>query len=127
MGLPGSKRGDAAGFEGEDVVGDGGGELALVGGDDDGAVLVAEAGEQLDHLADGLDVHVGEGLVEQEQFGLGEQDAGERGALAHALGVLAEGAVEVGIEADLAEGFGGVEGRGGRGRGWRSSGGFPRR
>ena len=94
-------------MEGEHPVGDGGGVLALVGGDDDGAVALAEAGEQLDHLAGGFDVHVGEGLVEQKKLGDGEQDAGERGALAHALRVLAEGAVEIGVEADLAQGFGG--------------------
>ncbi len=53
-------------------------------------LLLAEAGEQLDHLAGGFDVHVGEGLVEQEELGDGQQDAGQRGALAHALRVLAE-------------------------------------
>ena len=78
-----------------------------MGGEDDGAVALAEAGEQLDHLAGGFDVHVGERLVEQEQLGNGEQDAGQRGALAHALRVLAEGAGEIGIEADLAQSFGG--------------------
>jgi len=88
-----------------------------VGGDEDGAVGGAELGEELDHLLDGFHVHVGEGLVEEEEFGLGEQDAGERGALPHALGVLAYGAGQGRVESDLAEGFfrreagvGGVEG-----------------
>ena len=86
----------------EHPIGDGGGGFALVGGDDDGAVALAEAGQQLDHLANGLDVHVGEGLVEQQQLGNGKQHAGQRGALAHALRILAQGAVERGIQADLA-------------------------
>src|ERR1700677_2925041 len=94
---------DAAGFQGEDLVGDGGGEVALVGGDEDGAVGGAEAGEELDQLLDAFYIHVGEGLVEEEEFGLGEQDAGEGSALAHALGVLAEGAGQGWVEADLAE------------------------
>jgi hypothetical protein len=64
-----------------------------VSGDDDGAVALPEAGQQLDHLAGRFDVHVGEGLVEQQQLGNGEQDASQRGALPHALGVLANGAV----------------------------------
>ena len=54
-----------------------------------------------------FDIHVGEGLVEEEQLGDGKQGAGERGALAHALGVLAESAGEFGVEAYLAEHLGG--------------------
>ncbi len=64
----------------------------------------AEVGEQLDHVLGAGDVEVGEGLVEQEEVGVGQEDAGERGALAHALGVLADGAGEGGVEADGAEG-----------------------
>jgi hypothetical protein len=52
----------------------------------------------------GCDVEVGERLVEQEEFGICLQDAGEGGSLAHALGVLANRTSEVGIEADGAEG-----------------------
>jgi hypothetical protein len=103
------KRGYATGLEGEDPIGDGGGVFALVGGYNNCPVALAEFGEELHHLADGFYVHVGKGLVEQEEFRGGEQDAGERGALAHALRVLAKGAGEIGIEADLAEGFGGSE------------------
>ena len=55
-------------------------------------------------MVGGGDVEVGEGLVEEEEFGVGLEDAGEGGALAHALGVLADGAGEVGVEADGAEG-----------------------
>ncbi len=95
---------------GEGVVGEGLGERGLVGGEDDGACAAAgdgpgaEVGEELDHCwADG-DVEIGEGLVEEEEFGVGLEDAGEGGSLAHALGVLADGAGEVGVEADGAEG-----------------------
>ena len=69
---------------------------------------MAEAGEQLDHLADGLDVHVGEGLVEQEQLGDGEAGRGRARCAGACLGSIGRGAVEIGIEADLAQGFGGV-------------------
>ena len=80
-----------------------------MGGEDDGAIGLAEAGEERDHLARAFDIHVGERLVEQEQLGDGEKNAGERGALAHALRVLAEEAIEIGIEADLAKSFSGRE------------------
>ena len=56
----------------------------------------AEVGEEFDHVAGGGDVEVGEGLVEEEEFGVGLEDAGEGGALAHALRVLADGAVRLG-------------------------------
>ena len=77
--------GDAAGVEGDDEVGDGSGKLALMRGEDDGAIGLAEAGEEGDHLADAFNIHVGEGLVEKEQLGNGKKHAGERGALTHAL------------------------------------------
>ena len=80
-----------------------------MGGDDDGAIALAESGQQLDHLVGRFDVHVGEGLVEEQQFRDGQQDAGQRGALAHSLRVLAERSVEVRIEADLTQGFGGFK------------------
>jgi hypothetical protein len=95
--------------EGDDEVGDGSGELALMRGEDDGAIGLAEAGEERDHLAHAFDVHVGEGLVEKKKLGDREKDACERGALAHALGVLAEETVETGVEADLAKSFIGGE------------------
>ena len=96
-------------MEGDDEVCDGSGELALMGRQNNGAIGLAEAGEERDHLARAFDVHVGKGLVEKEQLGDGEQHAGERGALAHALRILADEAVELGIEADLAERVGGRE------------------
>ncbi len=75
-----------------------------MGGDEDGAAAAAgdgpgaEVGEEFDHVICGGRVEVGERFVEEEQFGVGLEDAGERGALAHALRVLADGAVEVGVE-----------------------------
>jgi len=102
---------EGSGGEGEDDVGYGLGEVGLVSGEDDGAsgfgVVMgpgAEVGEEVD---DGLGrggVEVREGLVEQEEFGVGLEGPGERGALAHALGVLRDGAFERGVEADGAEG-----------------------
>ena len=100
---------DAAGVEGDDEVGDGGGELALMGSENNCPVGLAEAGEERDHLARAFDIHVGERLVEQEQLGDGKQHAGERGALAHALRILADEAIEIGIEADLTKRVGGRE------------------
>ncbi len=67
---------------------------------------LAEAREKLDHLARAFDIHVGKGLVEQQQLRHGKQNAGQRGALAHALRILAEGAIELRVEADLAQSFG---------------------
>jgi hypothetical protein len=63
----------------------------------------AEVEEEIDHVLGGGDVEVGEGFVEEEELGVDLQDAGERGALAHALGVLADRAGERGVEADGAE------------------------
>ena len=108
-GAPGINGRDAAGMESDDEVGDWCGMLALVRGEDDGAIGLAEAGEECDHLTDAFNIHVGEGFVEKKQLGHGEQHAGERGALAHALRVLAEKAVEIGVEADLTKSFSGRE------------------
>src|SRR5208283_4095935 len=85
---PRLKRSHAAGVQGEYPIGDGRGKLALVRGEHDGAVALAEAGQQRDHLAGAFNIHVGERLVEEEQLGGGEQNASQRGALAHPLRVL---------------------------------------
>ena len=50
------------------------------------------------------DVHVGEGFVEQQKFGVVQEAAGEREALPHALGILADAALQCGIQADGANG-----------------------
>ena len=83
--------------------------------------------QQLNHLARALHVHVGERLVEQQQFRHRKQNAGQRGALAHALRILAERARQIRIEAHLAQRIGGIEARRGRDKGWRSSADFPAR
>jgi hypothetical protein len=49
-------------------------------------------------------VEVGEGLVQEEELGVGLKHAGERGALAHALRVLGDGPREVRVKTDGAEG-----------------------
>jgi len=106
--------GDLAAAHVQDVFGEGLGEVGLVGGEDDGAGAGgavdggygpgAEVGEELDHVLGAGGVEVGEGLVEEEEFGVGLEDSGEGGALAHALGVLANWTGEVGVEAYGAEG-----------------------
>ena len=67
--------------------------LAVEGSDGPGA----EVGEEFDHLGGGSDVEVGEGFVKEEECGVGLEDAGEGCALAHALRVLGDGAIEGGI------------------------------
>src|SRR6185312_16380717 len=89
---------------GEDEVGERFSEFALMGGEEDGFALGALVIDLVEHLAGAGRVHVGEGFVEQEKVGLGEQDAGQGGALAHALGVLAGGAGKRWVEADGVEG-----------------------
>jgi len=94
-----------------------------VGGEDEGARLVCGAGfgevgvEACNHRGGGGYVEVREGFVEKQEIGVGEQDAGERGALAHALRVVGNAAGECGIEAYVAEGRDRVEGRGLRAQG----------
>ena len=68
---------DAARMKAKDPVCDGSCMLALMSRDHDCAAALAEAGEQLDHLPGGFDVHIGERLVEKEQFRNWEQDASE--------------------------------------------------
>ena len=101
-----------AGFETQGEARQGTGELRLVRGEQKGtrkaftAGLGEVASQPVEHGVGGGDVEIGEGLVEQQEVGGGEQDAGKRGALAHALGVFAEPAGIAGIERDLREGGG---------------------
>ncbi len=103
--------------EDEGVIGDGGDEVGLVGGEDDGAAgravgvrPGAEVGQEIDDGLGGGDVEVREGLVEEEEFGVGLEGASEGGALAHALGVLGYWAFQRWVEGDGAEGhFGGAD------------------
>ena len=105
VGLPWLKRCNAAGVQRQHPVGDRRGQFALVSRHHNGAVALAEAGQQLDHLPRALHVHVGERLVEQQQFRHGKQHARQRRPLPHALRVLAEGAVQLGVEAHLHAGL----------------------
>ena len=67
------------------------------------AIALAEARQQLDHLSCALDIHIGEGLIEQQQIGLRHKHASERGPLTHALRVVAERPIQLRIESDLAQ------------------------
>ena len=68
---------DAAGVQGDDEICDGSGEFALMRCEDDGAIGLAEAREERYHLAGAFYIHVGERLVEKEQFWNREQNARE--------------------------------------------------
>ena len=88
------------------VEGDGaGGEAvhhgAVVGDEDDGAFVVVEV---VLHEALGVDVEVVRGLVEEEDFGLGEEELGHGDAHLPAAGEFAAVAGEVGVfEAEASE------------------------
>ena len=69
-----------------------------MGGENDGARTKSKGREQPYHLVRALNVHVGEGFVEQQKIGRAEKRAGQRGALTHALRVLSEGARERGVK-----------------------------
>ena len=92
-------------FHRQEVVSQRFGERSLVGGEHDGPARGAQAAEQGDHLACAGSIHVGEGLVEQQQLGLGQQHPGQGSALAHALRVLADRAGERGVESDGKQGL----------------------
>jgi len=68
---------------GEGAVGEGLGERGLVRGEDEGAGASsgdgpgAEVGEELNEVGSAGDVEVGEGFVEEQKVGVGEQDACE--------------------------------------------------
>ena len=110
-----------SGFEMKSEAGERTGEFCLMRGEQErarevfGAGLREVAAQAFEHGVRGGDVEVGEGLVEQQQVGCGEQDTGERGALTHALGVLAQTAGILGVEIDLGERFGDPTGAGLRG------------
>jgi hypothetical protein len=97
------KRVKTAGFEGDDLIGDRSGKVALVRGDEDGAIGSSELRQQLDHLRDAFNIHIGKGFIEQKQFRLREQNASQRGALLHPLRILADGARQGRIKAYLFE------------------------
>ncbi len=100
---------DRSSLHGDEGVGERGGEVALMGGEDDGAALGAEAGQEREHLAGAGCVHIGEGFVEEQQIRLWQQDSCQGRALTHALGILADGARQGWVEAGGAHGFSGCE------------------
>ena len=85
------------------------GLLDVVGDEEDaGFGLGPEGKDVVDDLAPGEGVERGEGLVEQQQLGAGDQGAGERGAHGHAAGEL--GGLEAGGLGQADAGEGGVGG-----------------
>src|SRR6185312_5606539 len=74
--------------------------------------LSHECAQSSRHHLYGRCVHIGKRLIEQQQVRLQHQHACERGALPHALRVLANALRHLGVEADIAKGllaFGSVD------------------
>lgn len=92
----GGAGGDEAAFvEEEEVVGEGGGEVEVVAGGEDGKVALAgEAAEELPQAGLVVEVEEGAGLVEEEGLGFLGEGAAEEDALALTAGEFFEGAVE---------------------------------
>jgi len=77
----------------QEVVGEGGGEVEIVTGGEDGQVLLAREGlEQLPQLRLMLQVEEGVGLIEEEDARFLGEGAAEEGALALAAGEFVHGA-----------------------------------
>ena len=77
-----------------------------MGDDENGFALVADFGQQSHHVAGGVNVDVGEGLVEQQNLRIVQQSARQRHPLPHALRILSYWTLEIGIESDGADGVG---------------------
>ena len=67
-----------------------------------------QGGQSLHEVLAAGDVHARAGLVQQQQFGVGHEGAGDEGALALAVGEGAEGAVGKGVDAPLGQQLGGA-------------------
>ena len=97
-----------------------GGDVGLVGDDDDGLALAVEVGEEVEDLVAGLGVEVAGGLVGQEERRALDQGAGDR----HPLALAARHLVRAGGPSGRPGRPGGAprrRGRGGRGRPSRSA------
>ena len=97
--------GDLAAADQGDVGGEFQGFRELVRGHDDGAPGVVRVGEQALQHRDGAVVERGEGLVEQQHFGIVQEGAGHGETLAHAAGKFANQAVADAIEAGALQPF----------------------
>src|SRR5882724_567105 len=73
--------------------------------DENGLAGIASVSKQVDHVGGGVNVNVGEGLVEQQDFGIVKQRACQRHPLPHALRVLPDWTREIRIEANGANRF----------------------
>src|SRR5882724_3819846 len=68
--------------------------------DENGLAGIASVSKQVDHVGGGVNVNVGEGLVEQQDFGIVKERACQRHPLPHALRVLPDRTREIRIEPD---------------------------
>ena len=118
-GIQRSEAGDEIAFaEEHDAIGEVEGLVEIVGDEEDGFAEVGqESAEHVLHLGAGEGVECAEGLVHQQDGGLGGKGAGEADALALSAGELVGKTVGkmVGIEADGGEQFFGC---GWRARAW---------
>ena len=94
---------DLAGLHPDEFIGDAFEQRSLMRDHENCFAGVAHAREQADHFAGGMNVDVGERLIEQQNFRIVQDRAGQRHALAHALRILADGARQLRIEPDGAQ------------------------
>src|SRR5271155_1460904 len=90
-------------FHPDELIGRAFQQRGLVGDDEDRLALIAETGQESNHLRCRMNVDVREGLVEQKNLGIVEQCSGQRHALPHTLRILADGPDELGIKTDSAD------------------------
>ena len=99
---------DGAGDEDDDFVGEAEGFVAVVGDEEGGdAGLAGDAGKVFDEGGTGGWIECGEGFVEEEEFGLDGEGAGQADALGLAAGEFAGVAIGEGADAETIEPVGG--------------------
>ena len=87
--------GDGAVVQQDELIGEGGAEVDVVRGEDDGELLLAgELAEEFEEIDLVVEVEVGVGLVEEQDARLLDEAAGEEDALALAAGEVVDGARE---------------------------------
>ena len=83
-----------------EFVGDAFHQLRLMRDHEDCLPLIANSSQHRSHLAGGMHVNVGKGLVQQHQLGIVQDGARQRQPLPHSLRVLTDTAPKIRIKAD---------------------------